>query len=51
MQTVAEAKAAEDETRQLPSATPLKALSAPRKPTPERAASGFDSDLEDDVPF
>ncbi len=48
MQTVAEAKVAEDETRQLPSATPLKALSAPRKPAP---AQGFSADLDDDIPF
>jgi hypothetical protein len=50
MQTVAEAKAAEDETKQLPAVAPPKALSAPRKaravPPP-----AFDDDLNDDVPF
>ena len=51
MQTVAEAKAAEDATRQLPAATELKALSPPRKPARERPTSAFDSDLDDDVPF
>lgn len=51
MQTVAEAKDAEGETRQLPSATPLKALSAPRKPSPARRPPGFSDDLDDDVPF
>jgi hypothetical protein len=50
MQVVAEAKLAEDETRQLPPVAPPKALSAPRveKPRPQPA---FDSDLDDDVPF
>lgn len=52
MQTVAEAKAAENETRaSLPSAPP-KALSAPRVPEPVPApAKGFADDLDDDVPF
>jgi len=48
MQTVAEAKAAEDETKQLPSVAPPKALSAPRKIT--QAPSSFEKDL-DDIPF
>lgn len=50
MQTVAEAKAAEDETKQLPAVAPAKALSAPRK-LASSLASPFDSDLDDDVPF
>ncbi|WP_222428355.1 hypothetical protein [Sphingomonas suaedae] len=51
MQTVAEAKAAEEETKQLPAPAPPKALSAPRKgPTPA-ASCGFSDDLGDDVPF
>lgn len=55
MQTVAEAKAAENETRQLPPVAPPKALSAPRaprapEPEPQRAG-GFADDLDDDVPF
>jgi hypothetical protein len=49
MQTVAEAKAAEDEAKLLPSPTPLKALSAPRRPTVAKA-SPF-ADLDDDIPF
>lgn len=55
MQTVAEAKAAENETWQLPPVAPPEALSAPRapKPEPQRAehAGGFADDLDDDVPF
>ena len=49
MQTVAEAKAAEEETKQLPAAAPPKALSAPREPPTPRPP--FDDDLDDDVPF
>ena len=58
MQTVAESKAAENETRQLPPAAPPKALSAPRAPEPEPqktggfgSGGGFADDLDDDVPF
>ena len=51
MQTVAEAKAAEDETKQLPAMAQPKALSAPRKPAPPAPASGFSDDMDDDVPF
>jgi len=51
MQTVAEAKVAEDETRQISSAPPLKALSAPRKSAPTRGSSGLDSNFDDDIPF
>lgn len=51
MQTVAEAKAAEDETKQLPAMAQPKALSAPRKPAPPARASAFSDDLDDDVPF
>ena len=52
MQTVAEAKAAETETRQLPPAAPPKALSAPRAPEPEpQRRGGFADDLDDEVPF
>lgn len=53
MQTVADAKVAEDETRQLPTTAPLKALSAPRKPAPvpTKSLSDFVSDLDDHVPF
>ena len=52
MQTVAEAKVAETETRQLPPAAPPKALSAPRTPEPEpQRRGGFADDLDDDVPF
>lgn len=47
MQTVAEAKATEDGTKQLPAAIAPKALSAPRKAPP----SMFSGDLDDDVPF
>ena len=53
MQTVAEAKATEDETRRLPIAAQPKALSAPRKeasPSPSREM-GFADDMDDDVPF
>lgn len=49
MQTVAEAKAAEEETKQLPAAAPPKALSAPCKPPTPRPP--FDDNLDDDVPF
>lgn len=48
MQTVAEAKAAEDETRQLPPTATPKALSPPRQTPPPAFAS---DDLDDDVPF
>ncbi|PKP91437.1 MAG: hypothetical protein CVT77_12155 [Alphaproteobacteria bacterium HGW-Alphaproteobacteria-16] len=51
MQTVAEAKVAEDETRQFPATAPLKALSAPRQPAPTKDFPDFDSDLDGDVPF
>lgn len=52
MQTVAEAKAAEDETKQLPAMAQPRALSAPRKPTPPpKSGFGFTDDLDDDVPF
>lgn len=53
LQTVGEAKAADDETRQLPPAEVPKALSPPRKAIPNHTqmASAFDSDLDDDVPF
>jgi hypothetical protein len=57
MQVVAEAKAAEDETRKLPPVAPPKALSPPRKAVPApppqtaRPLPAFDSDLDDDVPF
>jgi len=51
MQTIADAKVAEDETRQLPAAIPAKALSAPRKEVPKPSASAFGADLSDDVPF
>ncbi|MEG3087818.1 hypothetical protein [Sphingomonas sp. PB4P5] len=50
MQTVAEAKAAEDETKQLHSNAQPKALSAPRKEAPPRRAN-FGDELDDDVPF
>ncbi len=50
-QNVAEAKAAEDETKQLPAMAQPKALSAPRKPAPPTRASGFSDDRDDDVPF
>jgi hypothetical protein len=57
MQVVAEAKVAEDETRQLPPVAPPKALSPPRKEPPSdsphtaRPQPAFDSDLDDDIPF
>jgi hypothetical protein len=53
LQTVGEAKAADDETRQLPPTDAPKALSPPRKTVPPQTqmASAFDSDLDDDVPF
>lgn len=58
MQTVAESKAAEDETRQLSPVAPPKALSPPRAPEPEPrktggfgSGGGFADDLDDDVPF
>ena len=52
MQTVAEAKAAENETRALLPPAPPKALSAPRAPEPEQLrVGGFGDDLDDDVPF
>jgi len=57
MQVVAEAKAAEEETRQLPPVMPPKALSPPRRalpPEPPRSTRpqpSFDTDLDDDVPF
>ena len=54
MQTVAEAKVAEDETKQLPAMAPAKALTAPRKETPPARTArpaAFDDDLNDDVPF
>jgi len=51
MQTVAEAKAAEDETKQIPTPAPPKALSAPRKEPPSPACGAFSDDLDDDVPF
>jgi hypothetical protein len=50
MQVVADAKAAEDEIRQLPAQAAPKALMPPRKPASPRPAA-FDSDLDDDVPF
>jgi hypothetical protein len=50
MQTVAEAKAAEDETKQIPSVSAPKALSAPRKPDAP-APAGWGDDVDDDVPF
>ncbi|WP_447761265.1 hypothetical protein [Sphingopyxis panaciterrae] len=50
MQTVAEAKAAEDETKQLPAVAPPKALSAPRRPA-ALPPPPFEDDLDDDVPF
>jgi len=50
MQTVAEAKAAEEETKQLPAPAAPKALSAPRK-EPPATKGGFSEDLDDDVPF
>jgi len=49
MQTVAEAKAAEEETKQIPAAAPPKALSPPcETPSPRPP---FDDDLDDDLPF
>lgn len=52
MQIVAEAKAAEDETKQILTAAAPKALSPPRKETPPPPArGGFSDDLDDDVPF
>ena len=51
MQVVAEAKAAEDETKQLPTLSAPKALSPPRKETPAPAKDGYSDDLDDDVPF
>lgn len=57
MQVVAEAKAAEEETRQLPPIAPPKALSPPRRSLPPepprspRPQPTFDTDLDDDVPF
>lgn len=53
MRTVAEAQAAEMETRRLPSAEPYKALSPPRAdPAPRvRRASKPNYDLDDDLPF
>lgn len=52
MQTVAEANAAEDETRALLPSLPPEALSAPRAsdPPPQRRGA-FDDELDDDVPF
>lgn len=51
MQVVAEMKAAEDETRQLAPTTPPKALSPPRVDPPAATLSGFNTDLDDDIPF
>lgn len=56
VQTVAEMKAAEDETRQLPPIAPPKALSPPRvveeKPKSGGGLGGnYAADLDDDVPF
>jgi hypothetical protein len=51
MQTVAEAKTTEGETKQLPAIAQPKALSAPRKTAPPTPASGFSDDMDDDVPF
>ncbi|HYI63927.1 MAG TPA: hypothetical protein VEW71_03475 [Allosphingosinicella sp.] len=51
LQIVAEAKAADDEARQLPPATAPVALSPPRAPTASQRAPAFDADLDDDVPF
>jgi hypothetical protein len=58
IQIAAEAKAAEDESRQLPPVTHPKALSPPRKQEQlsgfgpsSRPTPAFDSDLDDDVPF
>ncbi|KQY92207.1 hypothetical protein ASD21_12310 [Caulobacter sp. Root1455] len=48
LSTVAEAKAAEDEQRQLPPHAPPVMLSAPR-PTPRREE--FSADLDDEIPF
>lgn len=49
MQTVAEAKAEEDATKQLAAPEPIRALSAPRMEKPKQ--SSWDSDLDDEVPF
>lgn len=56
MQVIAEAKAAEEETRQLPPVVAPRALSPPRQAQPpstphSRPQPAFDSDLDDDVPF
>lgn len=55
MQVIGEAKAAEDEHRQLLAPTEMKALSAPRTETPGpiRAArrESFSADLDDEIPF
>lgn len=49
MQTVAEAKADEDATKQISAPEPLKALSAPRAQKPIQPP--WDNDLDDEVPF
>lgn len=51
MQTVAEARAAEEETRKLAPTAPFKALSPPRKENSRRASTKPNYDLDDDIPF
>jgi hypothetical protein len=54
IQAVGEAKAAEDEARQLIAPTPMKALSAPRaEPAPRSppVREEFSADLDDEIPF
>jgi hypothetical protein len=53
-QAVAEAKAAEDEARQVHAPEPMKAITAARKPTPTRArgpTETFTADIDDEIPF
>jgi len=54
MQAVAEAKAADDENRQLPSSEPPRAILPPRKnfdPRPSGPRESFPADLDDEIPF
>lgn len=50
LQAVGEAKAAEDENRQLPPLSAPAALLPPRKEEP-KSRGGFDQDLDDEIPF
>ncbi|AYV45079.1 hypothetical protein CFHF_04360 [Caulobacter flavus] len=49
--TIAEAKAASDEQRRLPSNEPPQILLPPRRPRPKLVRERFSADLDDEIPF